>query len=702
MQKTKIPKSVMTAIVAALSQEGLAVAIKFSAIAAVVTAFYLQDLSLVFGNALSDEATFHILAIPFIFAYLLFRKRKMINATIQRQDSNGLFFPKNFTALIGILLCTTAILAYWYGSYTFTPLEYHMLTLPVLAAGLTLTLFNWATLRQLAFPIAFLFFLTPPPTEILYGVGSTLSNFNAAASNALANVFGMHSSITSEYLSPVITLTRPDNTVMSFSVDVACSGIYSLIGFIIFAVFIAYITRGKTWNKLATLVMGIPLIIALNIIRITTILAIGYHYGDQIALQVFHAVGATVLMFIGTVILLGATEKAFKPPKMPPPCHVCNPKPKETTAEFCPECGKLHRYQKTKLNLSDLAKIATIALAIGLLLTIQAPVFALTEGPAEIMIQTVSGMQPNTQTLPLPHIQGYNASYVYRDTSFEKLSGEDASLVYAYGAPNGTKPTVWVAVEMASTPGPLHRWETCLINFPLTQGCQPTVTQLDLSDVQTQANPPIVSRYFAFQYHSTNQTQVVLYWYETATFTVNNQTQQKHVKMSLVTYPKSPQGIKEAENLLLPMATAINDYWQPIKTWTTVALALSQNGLALSAATAALLAALLIYRMFLYQQEKASLLRLYTKLPEQTHQVITAVKNAQKQKNPTTQGVAKELEKLTHALVDQSWLTQKLEEAQTAGLIKKLLTNENDTPGITWKNQVPNKIITPRLRSRTC
>ena len=62
---------------------------------------------------------------------------------------------------------------------------------------------------------------------------------------------------------------------MNFSIDVACSGVYSLIGFVIFAVFIAYINRGKLYGKLAILLLGIPLIIVLNIIRITTILAIG-------------------------------------------------------------------------------------------------------------------------------------------------------------------------------------------------------------------------------------------------------------------------------------------------------------------------------------------------------------------------------------------------------------------------------------------
>ena len=397
------------------NQHRLAVALKFSVLTAVVIGFYLQDLTLVFKNALSDEATYHILAIPFLFGYLLYRKRAMVNASLKQESKNfSSSFSKYFVLSIGILLCTISILAYWSGSYTFTPLEYHMATLPIMVAGLSLILFNGETLRHLAFPIAFLFFLTPPPTEILYSVGTTLSDLSAHASNTLANVFGMPSSISAQYGSPIITLTRPDHSFMTFSVDVACSGVYSLIGFLIFAVFIAYITRGKLYSKLAILLLGIPLIVALNIIRITTILSIGYNYGDTLALQVFHAMGATVLMFIGTFILLVATEKLLKKPKPTKPCTKCNPTAAE---EFCINCGKLYRFPKIKLTRSDITKIAGVALIIGILLTIQVPVFALTEGPAQIMVQTPSGMQPNTQSLPLPQIQGYNLSYVYRDTS---------------------------------------------------------------------------------------------------------------------------------------------------------------------------------------------------------------------------------------------------------------------------------------------
>src|SRR5208283_2407557 len=116
---------------------------------------------------------------------------------------------------------------------------------------------------------------------------SALANFCASASNSLANFFGVHSVLSSSNSGPVITLILPSHATLPFNVDVACSGIYSIIGFGIFAIFIAYITVGRLQNKFAILVMGIPLIVALNIIRITSILGIGYNVGENLALTIF-------------------------------------------------------------------------------------------------------------------------------------------------------------------------------------------------------------------------------------------------------------------------------------------------------------------------------------------------------------------------------------------------------------------------------
>lgn len=188
-----------------------------------------------------------------------------------------------------------------------------MLALPIFVAGLTLILFSPQTMRQLTFPICFLIFLTPPPSEILYALGATFSTISSEASNAIVNAMGIPSIITSEYDNPTITITRPDGSTIPFTVDIACSGIYSLIGFLIFAVFIAYIIRDKPWKKLALIIVGLPLVYLLNIIRITITLILGYHYGEALALQAFHLLGGWILVFLGHSYCSQYQKKYSKP-----------------------------------------------------------------------------------------------------------------------------------------------------------------------------------------------------------------------------------------------------------------------------------------------------------------------------------------------------------------------------------------------------
>jgi len=90
-------------------------------------------------------------------------------------------------------------------------------------------------------------------------------------------------------------------------------------------------------------------------------------------------------------------------------------------------------------------------------------------------------------------------------------------------------------------------------------------------------NPPLTARYFAFQDTKTNLTQVILYWYENALFNTGSSTEQEHVKISLIAYAKTPEEVPNIEEQLLPFAKAIANYWQPIKTWSQIALLISQN-----------------------------------------------------------------------------------------------------------------------------
>lgn len=147
-------------------------------------------------------------------------------------------------------------------------------------------------------------------------------------------------------------------------------------------------------------------------------------------------------------------------------------------------------------------------------------IFALTQGPAQVLVQTPTGQQGNTQIFP--QIPNYTLQYFQRQTEFEQVSGQDFSLIYSYTPQDPEKETIFVGLEIAQTTIPLHRWEICLITVPQEHGYQTSVEQLDLRDVQILQNPSIIARYFAFKDKSDNQTKIVLYWYENPIFTTNN------------------------------------------------------------------------------------------------------------------------------------------------------------------------------------
>jgi len=688
----------------------LFLAIKIMPIIAATMALFFQDLTLVFTDALQSETTSHILAVPILFAYLIIRKRKMLRAVAPLQNQNEPRNTRYLSPVIGLLLCTTAILLYWHGSYTFTPIEYHMIALPIFLAGLILIVFNPQTLRQLAFPIAFLAFLTPPPSEILYNAGATLQFFSAEASNAIVNLFRMPTTFTNVDGSPTIILTRPDSTTLTFTVDIACSGIYSLIGFLIFIVFVAYITRDKPWKKAVLILIGLPLVYLLNILRITIMIIMGYYYGEDLALQTFHLLGGWFLIFLGTLILLVISEKIFKTQIFAPTaekCPQCNLFGQQQSSSFCTECGRILKAGLIKLSKTDIAKLAAIAISVTLLLSVQAPLFAMNSNQVQasgnrpmIIVNTSSGTQtheflPDENTSDYVRSANYSLNFLYRDTAFEAKAKQDMSLIYTYSPLNATDPVsnrteyfIWATIEIGTATSSLHRWETCLITWPLTHGSQAKAVQIELKDIQLTENPLILSRYFVFNQTATNETQAVLYWYESATFTTNGTGQQKKMKISLITYPESIEDIPEIETQLTALAKAITDYWQPIKTWSQITLIISQQGANLATGTTVLIAAITIFILFKTRRQKQANQKIIQKLSETNKQMIDLIRKAENKALPTLSNIARTHQETTGQQISERQLLDKLAELEKTGTVKSTITSQNDEPIQTWKTHL--------------
>lgn len=659
----------------------LLLAFKSATLMITVVSLYFQDLAIVFKDAIRNEGASYILVVPILLIYLVYRKRKMLRALMSTETKGQPNNTRHVPLLGGVLLCTAAIIIYWYGSYTFTPLEYHVLTLPVFAAGLTLILFNYGTLRQAMFPIAFLAFLIPPSSEILYGLGSTLSVISGEASTAIANVFGIPATLTSEFGTPTIMITRPNGTMMNFTVDIASSGVYSLIGFLIFAAFIAFVVRDKLWKKIATFIIGFPLIYLLNILRITIIVVIGYQMGEQLAFDIVraHLLGGLVLIFLGTLLLLTISEKILKTQifnRKQDACIYCNPRPASPTETYCSVCGRI-TYSRAVLRRADVAKIVAVALATIMLLSIQTPVYALTQGPAQILIQTPTGEQGNTQIFP--NITGYTVQFLYRDTYSENKFRQDLILYYEYTPQEEGREPVEVTLQIANTTASFRRWETT---------DQSKVTQLELTNITIFDNPPIIASYFGWQDNIDNHIQLVMYWYETSVFTINNASQQKHVELSLITYPERPEDIPNVEAQLLPIAKAIANYWQPIKTWTFIGLFLSQNGLELALAAAAILVVLIVFYLFELRRQTTANANAYRKLSRQNQQLIDAIQKTQRTTLPTIERLNEAYRTVTGEAITAPQLEQRINELEKVGMIRSTISNIQDEPTQTWKTGI--------------
>jgi len=679
----------------------MALSIKVAALIMATTAVYYQDFIILGNEALRSELMSHMLAVPFIFVYLVYRKRKILRAVMPFETTASEKRLVPFYEIVGVMFCLLAFLLYWHGSYTFYPLEFHIVSLPLFLAGAILLLFNVQTLRALAFPITFLLLLTPPPVGIVYTTSTFLSSIAAEATYTILVVIGLPVELTNQYGAPALVLQRPRSSSIPFVIGVASSGIYSLIGFAVFAFFAAYIIRGKIWQKTIVLVAGFPFIYSLNIFRIIFILLLGYQYGIEAPTEAFHFFGGWVLIFLGTFILMSASSKIFKIGIFREKLQLlqCNHNQGlEETQNYCWVCGSLLKYMNVRFSKRDLFKIVTFLICVALIVTIEVPVFALTEGPAQLILFSPSGEQASTEILP--EISGYTLYFIYRDKSFEETAGLDAALVYQYNPKNGSGTPISATIEMDNTRSALHGPEVSLITWPETHGGSPKVTQLDLRDTRLLQNPPIIGRFFACQKGKSENVQVFLYWYVNALFKTGPSSEKKYAKISLIDFANSSKEITEVEEKLLPIGQAIASYWQPVKAWSWIALLIAQHGYIVIMIIMALLTVILVVQTVDLQEEKQFNLKMFNKLSIPEEKVmLQAVHQAQKGSQPTARAIAYSYQSLTGTSIETDKLVEKLKDAEEAGLVKRDIISEQDEPLLVWKCQIafPN----PKLHLRS-
>jgi hypothetical protein len=168
------------------SPELLPVSVKVFILVAFPVVAYFQDFVQVFSLALTDPDTQYVLIVPFVVAYFLYKRRKAF--LISRKNSL-------FHDFMAAFLCLLALVVYVSGSYSFYPLQIHLLSLPVFIAGLIMLVFGADVLRLLIFPLALTAFLSPFPLIFMDSYGGNLMASDAASVGFVLRLFSQSESL---------------------------------------------------------------------------------------------------------------------------------------------------------------------------------------------------------------------------------------------------------------------------------------------------------------------------------------------------------------------------------------------------------------------------------------------------------------------------------------------------------------------------
>jgi len=427
----------------------------------------------------------------------------------------------------------------------------------------------------------------------------------------------------------------------------------------------------------------------LNIIRISLIVSIAYAFGEPIAMTVFHTFSGWLVLSVGILLLLLIAEKLlhlkiYETGSKTASCNVCNDS-SENNEEFCPNCGKLSENHQTKPDKRFWIKTSSLlVIACVVALSLQAPAFAYAQG------LTITNTAAEASTDVFPEVSNCILNFLYRDTNFEKMSRTDASLTYAYFPRNLSNPTIFVLVGVGSSISNLHNWEYCLVAGQTALGMTP-VDVFDERDVQIMENPPIMARFFVFQYPSNyyytayaNYTQVTLYWYQRNLYRTGPSIELKYTRISLVILIKDSGDYPKQEQTLLNMGQIITTHWEPLKAQSIVSLGIPTMQILL-VSTIVFALAMQTTQYASEQRKKTTNLRIFERYgsPEEKRLYQTIRNLRQKTKETTTKNIEKELEKASSIKSDE--LLNTIENLHQQGIIQTDIVNIRDQPKLIWK-----------------
>ncbi len=242
----------------------------------------------------------HTLVIPAIGAWFVWRDRDALLAKPFRPTLWG---------LVPILGGTG-----WYMLCVFgpAPLFHHNLQGMGAAAvlfGMVLGLFGWRAMGWLFFPLLYVVVFSQTVSEkFLNVVTFRLQDWAAVGADLTLNVIGVECDREGNVLW-IVT----DEGRKALNIAEACSGMRMLVAFLALGTAIAYTSTRTNWKRLVLVLLGVPVAIGVNVLRVVT-LGLGSLYDVSFAQGDFHTfIGLIWLVpaFLLYLLMMWILERAF-------------------------------------------------------------------------------------------------------------------------------------------------------------------------------------------------------------------------------------------------------------------------------------------------------------------------------------------------------------------------------------------------------
>jgi exosortase len=262
-------------------------------IAAVVTAFVLcywtVITKLLHDWAHDDNYSHGFLIVP-LAVYFVWERRTRLAAASYRPNWFGLVVV---VASLGMLIAGTL------GAELFVS----RVSIVFLIAGTVLFAAGFDALRVLAFPIAFLFLMVPPPAIIFNQIAFPLQ--------LLASRFG---EATLQALS--IPVLREGNLITlantTLEVAEACSGIRSLISLLTLGIVYGYFVDPRISIRTIIALSAVPIAIVANGLRVAGTGVAAHYYGVEAAEGFFHTFSGWIVFVVAFALMYLAATMIIK------------------------------------------------------------------------------------------------------------------------------------------------------------------------------------------------------------------------------------------------------------------------------------------------------------------------------------------------------------------------------------------------------